>query len=222
LGTPLAPCQRRMERRHGRPGRCCKYSERGGIKGRRPRQRPAGARPMACLFWRGRNHWPTTGAHPRQCHGNNLGVRGLRLTSGDASGSAAPAKSDICEKNSEGTALRFASWPLLPPEDRRQLVVWDVEVTRGESSFPPATRSCGGMENPSPSGRCPRRARLLRRESAMRSFHLASGNGSLETRKATNQCGGALRSSAQAVTCLRAIGRQCIPCRDPSDLTHRS
>jgi len=70
------------------------------------------------------------GATWRQCAiGNNLGVRGLAIDERGRIWVGGTGEVGYCEKNSAGELHYVSLLPLLPPEDRRQLVVWDVEVT---------------------------------------------------------------------------------------------
>ena len=66
----------------------------------------------------------------RQCPiGNNLGVRGLAIDESGRIWVGGTGEVGYCEKDSAGELHYVSLLPLLPSEDRRQLVVWDVEVT---------------------------------------------------------------------------------------------
>ena len=70
------------------------------------------------------------GATWRHCAiGNNLGVRGLAIDEQGRIWVGGTGEVGYCERDSMGELHYVSLLPLLPPEHRDQLVVWDVEVT---------------------------------------------------------------------------------------------
>ena len=111
---------------------------------------------------------------------------GLRSMKRDASGSGAPAKSGTVKEMRWASCTTCRSSPCFLPNIATSSWSGTWRSLRGGLSSPPATRSCGGTERRSPSGRCPKRARPLRRESAtpstLRTRKRVSGNSKVTIR----------------------------------------